>query len=275
MLVKTDRLVRAGDRRHAEPDVRQFAEPERTDRHQRAALAQAADFEGLVGQRIVDHADLDSDRFILHHGGNPLDLPVCRETTLLALALRQIVGADETGAQQTPHLCRTDDAGETRAARADRRLALGENLDQQIDLRLGLLPVWKFLRQPLQQHVMQDPGILVRRQQKRDRLVIDQHALGLCFDLAQPLEIGQRAGKIFRADPEQRRQRRLQQFGDALEGLELHRSLALLVIVERGARDPELFGGIFGRQAKAHPVRPQPLSDLKIIDRHEILSARD
>jgi hypothetical protein len=140
-----------------------------------------------------------------------------------------------------------------------------------LDFRLGLLPVRKLLRQAFEQHFAQDPGIVIRGQKKRDRLIVDEDALRDLFDLAQPFKIGDRAREIFCADAEQGRQRGLQEFRDPLERFEFDRPLASFVVVKRSAGNSEALRRFFGRESQTHTMGPKTLTDLNVIDGHEFL----
>src|SRR6202034_450105 len=110
LLIEIDGFLRRGHAGHAQADIRQFAETEWAYGNQHGAVARAANFEGLIGQRVVDDTDLNSDRLVLHDGGDPLDFPARCHPASVTLSLGQIVGPDKAGSKQAPDLRGANDA---------------------------------------------------------------------------------------------------------------------------------------------------------------------
>ena len=96
---------------------------------------------------------------------------------------------------------------------------------------------------------------------------------GLFLDLAHAFEIGDGGGDELDADTEQRRDGDVEQFGQALQRVDLG-ELAAFEAIERGARDADTARNFVGAEAGSEAERPQPLADFIIAERHSRLRLR-
>ena len=99
------------------------------------------------------------------------------------------------------------------------------------------------------------------RGQEAERAGDLQDLVGRLLHLPQPLEEGDGSRIILDADTEQRQGRYFEKFRQPADGVELD-DLALLVAVERRARNTEARGDFLGPQAGFHPKRPKLVADL-------------
>ena len=90
---------------------------------------------------------------------------------------------------------------------------------------------------------------------------------GLFLDLAHAFEIGDGGGDELDADTEQRRDGDIEQFGQALQRVDLG-EFAAFEAIERGARNSDAARNFVGAEARSEAERPQPLSDFIIPERH-------
>jgi hypothetical protein len=88
------------------------------------------------------------------------------------------------------------------------------------------------------EYLGQDRIALVRRDQVAERAEDLEYLVGGFLDLADTLHIADRLGVVFNADAEQRERRDFQQFGQAVDRVELD-DLAFFIAVECRARDAE------------------------------------
>jgi len=154
----------------------------------------------------------------------------------------------------------TGDAGRRnhRARGVDDVAELAQDLQNLSDVRQHPLAFRQIGGDAFFQNRLKNRIKLSRREQVGKRTRQQNDVFGLLLDLARAFKICDRRGDIFDANPEQRRNRNVEQFRQSLERIDL-RQLTALEAIQRGPRDSDAARDILRAHSRRKPEGAQAL----------------